>query len=284
VPVRSEVDCLERGPNGAFERVMWITPDRVFYAGLLGEPSILSKGGILVYVSYGAPIWLQVVGRPWESAQMAVVQPFVRHRVACDAREIGVLMIEPESVDRSQLPDWLAQDSACFEAPERVRHFRWCHDAIAAGSAASGLDPACFDEMFFGQALAPRRMDARIERAVVQIRENLADTRTAACHASEIGLSMPRFLHLFTREVGAPFRTYRAWRRARSLLSHVNRETNLAHLAVAIGYADSTHFSHSIRQIYGLKPKDIFAGSRRLAVVGDVAGRQPSWSGAQARC
>jgi hypothetical protein len=30
--------------------------------------------------------------------------------------------------------------------------------------------------------------------------------------------------------------------------------------------ADSTHFSHSIRQVCGLKPSDIFAASRRLAI------------------
>jgi len=79
-------------------------------------------------------------------------------------------------------------------------------------------------------------------------------------------LSFSRFLHLFKQEVGAPFRSFRTWKRARSLLHYVNRESNLAHVALDAGYPDSTHFSHSIRQVYGLKPKDIFAGSRRLAV------------------
>ncbi|WP_309901090.1 hypothetical protein [Variovorax soli] len=37
-------------------------------------------------------------------------------------------------------------------------------------------------------------------------------------------------------------------------------------MALDTGYPDSTHFSHSIRQVYGLRPSDILAGSRRLAV------------------
>ena len=41
---------------------------------------------------------------------------------------------------------------------------------------------------------------------------------------------------------------------------------NLAHLAQDIGYPDSTHFSHSIRRFYGLKPRAIFVGSRDLAI------------------
>jgi AraC-like DNA-binding protein len=50
----------------------------------------------------------------------------------------------------------------------------------------------------------------------------------------------------------------------------VNQDSNLAYIALETGYADSTHFSHSIRHVYGLKPKDIFAGSRRLAVYGNA--------------
>ena len=45
-----------------------------------------------------------------------------------------------------------------------------------------------------------------------------------------------------------------------------NQDLNLAHLAQDIGYPDSTHFSHSIRRFYGLKPRAIFVGSRDLAI------------------
>ena len=39
-------------------------------------------------------------------------------------------------------------------------------------------------------------------------------------------------------------------------------------VALDVGYPDSTHFSHSIRQVYGLTPKSIFAGCRKLALYG----------------
>ena len=54
----------------------------------------------------------------------------------------------------------------------------------------------------------------------------------------------------------------------RSLLHHVTRDANLLHVALDTGYPDATHFSHSIRQVYGLRPRDLFAGSRRLTVLG----------------
>jgi AraC-like DNA-binding protein len=85
--------------------------------------------------------------------------------------------------------------------------------------------------------------------------------------AALVNLSFSRFLHLFKEEVGIPFRNLRTWKRARSLLHYVHTSDNLTHVALDIGYPDSTHFSHSIRQVYGLKPKDIMAGSRKLRVI-----------------
>ena len=89
---------------------------------------------------------------------------------------------------------------------------------------------------------------------------------TAASCAAAAGLSPSRFLHLFKQETGIAFRCFRAWKRARHLLHFVNEDINLAHLAQDIGYPDSTHFSHSIRRFYGLKPRAIFSGSRDLAI------------------
>ena len=51
------------------------------------------------------------------------------------------------------------------------------------------------------------------------------------------------------------------------LLSVINRPQNLAALAQDIGYPDSTHFSHSIRRYFGICPKDILRGCRRLQIV-----------------
>lgn len=46
----------------------------------------------------------------------------------------------------------------------------------------------------------------------------------------------------------------------------MTQSSNLTDIALDAGYPDSTHFSHSIRQVYGLTPKSIFAGCRKLAL------------------
>jgi AraC-like DNA-binding protein len=131
-----------------------------------------------------------------------------------------------------------------------------------------------FDPLVLGGALPPRQIEPRIRRVLERMRGDPSQSVSAADSAASVGLSCSRFLHLFKDEVGASFRNVRTWKRARSLLHHVNKPANFAHLALDRGYPDSTHFSHSIRQVYGFTPRDLFAGSRRLTLVGaDAANR-----------
>jgi len=51
----------------------------------------------------------------------------------------------------------------------------------------------------------------------------------------------------------------------------VTENANLADVAQHTGYPDSSHFSHSIRLVFGLTPKDVFAGSRKLELHAQAA-------------
>ena len=270
------------------KRVMWLNNDRVFYAGLLGQVSQRSLGGWGVYVAVGAPLRLALCGaesgasgastvdgaQPWTSTELAVLPPNTPHQVSCDDRLICSLLIEPETVDEAALPAWMLQRKGVLPADTvaaaaMVQRVRAAHARLASQGAAIALDTGSFDELFFGQRLAPRRLDARIARVLDQIRDDPAQAYTAQQGANSAGLSFSRFLHLFKAQAGMTFRSLRSWKRARSLLHHVTRDAQLVHVALDTGYPDSTHFSHSIRQVYGLKPRDLFAGSRHLMVLGD---------------
>lgn len=264
-------------------RVMWLNNDRVFYAGLLGAVSVRTMGGWLVYASLGAPLRIALedaeagiaaTDAPWQSAQLAVVPPWVPHRVACDERLICSITIEPETVDEAALPAWLRQRAGPVpdshpELLPMLQRVRRTHAWLRGPGRLADWQTACFDQALFGQPLATRAIDPRIVQVLQAMRDDPALLTTAQDCAERVGLSFSRFLHLFKAEVGAPFRSLRTWKRARSLLHHVTRDTPLVHVALDTGYPDSTHFSHSIRQVYGLKPRDLFAGSRQLVVLGD---------------
>jgi AraC-like DNA-binding protein len=98
-----------------------------------------------------------------------------------------------------------------------------------------------------------------------------ASASSAERLAEESHLSFSRFVHLFKEEVGVPLRTVRSWKRARSWLRYVTQDANLTDIAYRTGYPDSAHFSRTVRQMFGLQPKDIAAGCRGLSLLSGPA-------------
>lgn len=248
------------------DRIMWITPDRIFYAGLLGAPVMHAKGALIVYVAIEAPLRVRIGGGGWQTAEVAVVPPYVPYEIACDGRHVLDILIEPETVKLDQLPPVL-QACGAVQAPEFAAQVRRAHARLVAAGGTMDIRPKDFDATFFGAPLPLRVLDPRIVAVLDRIKKNLLAVAAAEECAVQAGLSFSRFLHLFKEQAGAPFRSFRTWKRARSLLHYVNSSSSLVDVALDIGYPDSTHFSHSIRQTFGLKPRDMFAGSRKLKLI-----------------
>lgn len=245
--------------------LMLITPERVFYAGLLGRPRERCSGAFNIYVAIEDGLWLTTSDGRKCHGEMVAVLPNVRHTIASDYRSVLSIVIEPESVCPGVLED-LAGRLAGPEGKAFAERIRAAYLALRERHAGDDFSSAEFDFLCLGEALPQRVLDPRVARAILQIGRFCGEPVTAASCAAEAGLSPSRFLHLFKEETGISFRSFRAWKRARHLLHFANQDINLAHLAQDIGYPDSTHFSHSIRRFYGLKPRAIFSGSRDLAI------------------
>jgi len=245
--------------------LMLITPERVFYAGLLGRPRERCSGAFNIYVAIEDGLWLTTADGRKCHGEMVAVMPNVRHTIASDYRSVLSVVIEPESVCPGVLED-LAGRLSGPEGAAFAERIRAAYLALRERHGGDDLSSAEFDLLCLGEALPQRVLDPRVARAILQIGRFCGEPVTAASCATEAGLSPSRFLHLFKEETGISFRSFRAWKRARHLLHFANQDINLAHLAQDIGYPDSTHFSHSIRRFYGLKPRAIFSGSRDLAI------------------
>jgi len=139
------------------ERVMWMTPDRVLYVGLLGAPSVRSFGALSIYVGLDCPVSMSVGGGPWQTSQVAVAQPYSAHRVAYASRNIAIIQIEPESVDTAALPEMLRNGSGAVQADRFRAHALDCHQAILRSGQSAGLSTLDFDALVLGSQLARAR-------------------------------------------------------------------------------------------------------------------------------
>jgi AraC-like DNA-binding protein len=245
-------------------RLMLISPERVFYAGLLGRPRKRTSGGYNIYAAMRGALKI-TEGKSDLAGEVAVVPPYVPHSVESEYPSIICLVIEPETVEPSAMDSLSARISGA-DAPNIAHRIRTAYETLRLQQRRGGFTTGEFDQLSFGEALPDRNIDPRIRRSAAKLNDFSGSKMSAADCAASVGLSPSRFLHLFKEQTGVSFRAFRAWKRARHLLHFVNEDINLAHLAQDIGYPDSTHFSHSIRRFYGLQPRAIFSGSRDLAI------------------
>jgi len=94
--------------GGNAEMLMWISPDRIFYAGLLGKPGMRAMGSLMIYVATQGRIRIAVGGGDWQVCDLAVVHPYEPHQLLSEAPLINLIKIEAETLDIAALPALLA--------------------------------------------------------------------------------------------------------------------------------------------------------------------------------
>lgn len=240
------------------DRIMLVTPTRIAYRSLFGRPGVRIFGAWIFYIALDQPFEISCDSAAPDRRWIALVPPYVPHRVSTPDRSLAQVLLEAETIaDGNEL-------HATIGEPDRAARTR---QRILRAFDRGLEEPSAFDRHFFGFEPAAPLLDPRVAGAVRAISQGRGHALLADDFARRAGLSVSRYTHLFTRQTGVSFRRMRAWKRARGLLPLVAQPASLVDVALDTGYADSTHFCHSIRQFYGYKPSDIFTGSRRLAVV-----------------
>lgn len=241
--------------------------DRVLYLGLLGRPDMRVLGAYTAYASCGGRLELWADDGVVQSGDLVVVPPYVPHRIQAQDKTIMCLLMEPEHLDPTCFPDCLKPGAAEQVQADTVSSMRTGLARMAALTDMAALTNAEFDLLLLGQVLPARTLEPRVTQVLNRMCADPAVSLSAADCARQCQLSTSRFMHLFKSEVGCSFRNVRAWKRARNLLPFVKSQESLTTIALDLGYPDSSYFSHSIRHVTGLRPKDIMSGSRRVKVI-----------------
>ena len=151
--------------------LMLITPERVFYAGLLGRPRERCPGAFHVYVALRGGLWLTADGRE-VYGELVAVPPNVRHTITSDHRSVICITIEPESVRDGTFEEWEKR----LQGAERdlfANRIRLAYETLLTQKCRCDVDAAEFDRMCFGEVLPQRRLDPRVVRSIARIRQIL---------------------------------------------------------------------------------------------------------------
>jgi AraC-like DNA-binding protein len=101
--------------------------------------------------------------------------------------------------------------------------------------------------------LPRRQLDPRLEKALQRIRTLDDGALPALALAEAASLSLSQLERLFSGTLGLSVRRLVLWQRLRQALRLAMAGDSLTSAAIAAGFADSAHFSRSVRSQFGIR-------------------------------
>lgn len=227
-------------------------PGLLSYVGLGGSSDRHSHHALQLAISFDEPLELLLDDRQVR-ARAVLVASSVPHAFRTDGRRIFYALIEPHSTIGFSLTHHTAHVTECDLA-----------DILPIGEAPVAETGALVDytnQML--DLLVPRSPASALSEPVMSALAYLEATLdhpprlVQAARAAHISPS--RLTHLFSEQVGIPFRRFVLWLRLRRAAEYVWRTRSLTEAAYAAGFSDLAHFSRVCRATFGVAPTGLLA-------------------------
>lgn len=220
-----------------WQGALWLARDFCLIDGASGDARPHAHYAHQVLLARQLPLQLLVEGEP-VSGQAVLVESMREHALTLPGQALVAIYAEPLAF-----------------APQ----------ALLALLADAGTDLHALAEHLLA---APRpALDARLQRALDEVDELLADKVSAQALASRACLSLSQLERLFGEQVGLSVRRLVLWRRLRLALRLALEGQPLTQAAHGAGFADAAHFSRTMRTTFGIRA-DRNLGNLQLRLIG----------------
>jgi AraC-like DNA-binding protein len=212
------------------------------------------QGGasVILVGLYGA-FRVRVENEGWRVCRSAVIPPGLVHALDFGGDPIAALYLEPDAGGVSALTPLVSNGTTlsgavlgnCGEVASLRSFYEQSLSDIEIDTALDDL---------IGEARVRSKfegLDPRIQQVVHSMGACSDDITPVARIAEAVGLSSSRFQHLFSVEVGVPYRRYRSWSRMRVAIGEILRGSSCTTAAHVAGYADLAHFTRDCRRTFG---------------------------------
>lgn len=192
----------------------------------------------------------------WVDYAGAIVSPDVVHEFDGKETAYAMFFVDPESREGRWLRRSLRAPVTAIPDETLARHLpalRAFAETPPSPEEAARLVHALVRDLCAGPP-PPRALDPRVTRALETIRKMDAARLSLDDVARVVFLSPSRLAHLFSEEVGLPFRRYVLWRRLTRAMIAVGRGATLSAAAHDSGFADAAHLTRACTQMFGTPP------------------------------
>lgn len=224
------------------------------FAGPLGHNALHAHSTAVYLAGLYGTFRLRVAGGAWLSCRSAVIRAGTPYEFDIGGDPLGVFYLEPSKGRAETLASLMLGNDELCGALVGDGDATFMRDLFEQRPGADDLRVAADDLLAHARSRAYRQMDPRIARVVDVMQEHPSGLASATQVATASGLSSSRLQHLFTAEVGVPFRRYRRWQRLRAAIREVVGGTSLTDAAHAAGFADQAHFTRAFRATFGAPP------------------------------
>lgn len=184
-----------------------------------------------------------------DTCRSALVAAGVWHRFDPLGETVALMYLEPDAPEARGLLDALGVgDGVLFDV------------AMPVGArATTDAYLRHFDvQSLLRWRLPPGRpLDPRVARSLQALRAVPLTPLSRAGAAGGVHLSVSRFNHLFSQEMGVSFRSYRVWSQVRHAVAAWSVQARMTQVALDAAFADSAHFSRVFRQTFGMTPSSV---------------------------
>jgi AraC-like DNA-binding protein len=178
------------------------------------------------------------------------------HQIILAPERPATVWLDGETVSTSQLLIASNTRHAIIDAPDPLLTVYAEPLMFAAPTLREAVFCAELSLPALDQALrqCPRRSlsDPRIARALAAIDASLTDKVAARAVADTANLSLSQLQRLLVDHVGLPVRRLVLWRRLRMAMASVLAGDAVTIAAHNAGFADSAHFSRSLKKLFGV--------------------------------
>jgi len=218
------------------------------YVGPGGCSARHSHHAVQLAVSFGAPFELTMDDRR-VVARAVLIPSGEPHAFRIDGERIFYALVEPHGASGAALAQ-CAQELRGVDLAEQISvGTEPAGDQVSLEAYADELIGSLTPGSACCPALSPYVVAAlEYLDGALQGRPRLEE----AAHAAQISPS--RLSHLFSEQVGIPFRRFVVWLRLRRAAEHAWSSETLTEAAVAAGFSDMAHVSRVCRSMFGVSP------------------------------
>ncbi|HLL22313.1 MAG TPA: AraC family transcriptional regulator [Kofleriaceae bacterium] len=231
--------------HAAWRGRLFLDAGAILYLGPGGAADEHAHNCVQVVWSLDGPFEVHVAGRRDERSAV-VIPSAATHTFDASGRTIALLLVESHGARGAAL-DAAVRD-ASLRDPAQVLPGVRVDDPRAVGAVVERVLTA------LGVTSATAPITAITRRAIHYIEHHLDGVPRVRDVARELSVSTTRVTHLFTSEVGIPFRRFVLWTRIKHAVAAHRAGRDLTTAAIEAGFSDGAHFSRTFRAMFGLAP------------------------------